>query len=507
MRKRFGKALLAGAVLLSGCGLAPFAGARAQDAGVRAQALAGTPDWAKNAVFYQIFPERFANGDRANDPKGAEPWGATPTFDNFMGGDLDGVTQKLPYLKELGVNALYFNPIFAASSNHKYNTRDYMHVDPAFGGDAAFSRMLKAAHGLGMKVVLDGVFNHTGDDSPLFQDCVAKGEKSPYWNWYTIWGFPVTTTPKPNYNAWWGFGTLPQLRAAANPEVQKYLYSVEEHWLRQGIDGWRLDVPNEIDSDDFWRTFRKKARAINPEAYIVGEIWEDADRWLQGDQFDSVMNYVWRKHMLGFFAHGTMNVDQFDWGLEALRKKYAPEVTGAMFNILGSHDVPRFLTEAGGDVSKLKLAVLFQMTYPGAPVVYYGDEIGMQGGKDPDNRRAFEWTESRQNRDLLGFYRKLIALRNAHPVLRTGTFRSIRRHNDLGLFGYVRELGKDKVAVLVNNSGESREWTLDVSSAFKDGTRLSDPLTGKSYAVQGGQVPLKLAPRQGVILIPEAARR
>ncbi|HEY9900408.1 MAG TPA: alpha-amylase family glycosyl hydrolase [Pantanalinema sp.] len=507
MRKRFGKALLAGAVLLSGCGLSPFQSAGAKDQGMRAQALSGTPGWAKNAVFYQIFPERFANGDRANDPRGVEPWGATPTFDNFMGGDLDGVTQKLPYLKELGVNALYFNPVFSSSSNHKYNTRDYMHVDPAFGGDAAFLRMLKAAHGLGMKVMLDGVFNHTGDDSPLFQDCKEKGEKSPYWNWYSIWGFPVTTTPKPNYNAWWGFGTLPQLRAASNPEVQKYLFSVEEHWLRQGIDGWRLDVPNEIDSDDFWRTFRKKARAINPEAYIVGEIWEDADRWLQGDQFDSVMNYVWRKHMLGFFAHGTMNVDQFDGGLEALRNKYAPETTQAMFNILGSHDVPRFLSEAGGDVSKLKLAVLFQMTYPGAPVVYYGDEIGMQGAKDPDNRRAFEWTQSRQNRDLLGFYRQLIALRNANPVLRTGAFRSIRRHNDLGLFGYVRELGQQKVAVLMNNSASAREWSLDVSSAFSDGTKLSDPLTGQAYAVQEGHVPLKLAPKQGIILMPVASRR
>jgi glycosidase len=495
--------LLAGAVTLTGCGmLSPIGLGQASDGSLGAQGRRGqvdTPDWAKNAVFYQIFPERFHNGNRANDPKGAVAWGSKPTYDNFMGGDLDGVLQKMPYLKELGVTAIYFNPLFKASSNHKYNTADYMQIDPSFGDLATFKRVLAAAHQNGIKVILDGVFNHTGDDHWAFEDAKKNGQKSKYWNWYSIYGFPVVNSPKPNYNSWWGFGTLPQLRAKENADVQKHLFEVTEYWTRQGIDGWRLDVPNEIDSDEFWRTFRKKVRAINPEAYIVGELWHEADRWLQGDQFDSTMNYVFRENVLNFFAYEKMAVDDLDRNLEHLRKRYHPEVTSVMFNITGSHDVPRILTEAGGDKRKAKLISLFQLTYPGTPVVYYGDEIGMEGGKDPDNRQGFEWNASRQDQDLLGHYKRLIRLRKSSVALRTGEFRSILRHNHHRLFGYVREAGTEKVAVVLNAGHQAQDVALDVNSAFKDGTQLKEAMTGKTFTVQGGKVLVPLASMSGAI--------
>lgn len=458
-----------------------------------------TPEWAKHAVFYQIFPERFHNGNRANDPKGVEPWGSKPTYDNFMGGDLEGVIQKLPYLKGLGVTAIYLNPIFKASSNHKYNTADYMQIDPAFGDLATFKRLLSEAHRSGIKVILDGVFNHTGDDHWAFEDAKKNGPSSKYWGWYTIYGFPVVTSPKPNYNSWWGFGTLPQLRAKDNPEVQKYLFEVIEYWTRHGIDGWRLDVPNEIDSDAFWRTFRQKVRAINPEAYIVGELWHEADRWLQGDQFDATMNYVFREHVLNFFAYEAMSVDDLDHRLEQLRKRYHPEITKVMFNITGSHDVPRMLTEAGGDKRKAKLMALFQMTYPGTPVVYYGDEIGMVGGKDPDNRRAFDWNAAGQDQDMLAYYKRVIALRKSSVALRTGEFRSIMRHNHFRLFAYVRAAGSEKVAVLLNAGHDTRSVDLDVSSVFQSGSKVRDALSGKTYTVENGRLHLQLPSMTGAV--------
>jgi glycosidase len=511
LKRAIWSSLLAGAVAIAGCGTNPMGWLGGSASGMHAsKAKAGnvsTPDWAKNAVFYQIFPERFCNGDPSNDPQGVQPWGGTPTFNNFMGGDLQGVTQKLPYLKQLGVTALYFNPIFTSSSNHKYNTGDYMHVDPHFGGDAAFHTMLQTAHSLGLKVILDGVFNHTGDDNAMFVDCKTNGQKSPFWGWYHIFGFPIVTSPQPNYDSWWGFGTLPKLMVASNPDVQNYIYSVEEKWLKEGIDGWRLDVPNEIASDDFWRGFRSRAKAINPNAYIVGEIWTDASHWLQGDQFDSVMNYVWRGNVDNFFANQTMNVDQLDQALLGQLNEYDPQISQVMFNIMDSHDVPRFLTDCGGDTAKQKLAVLFQMTFPGTPVVYYGDEIGMQGAKDPDNRRCYEWNPANQNRDVQNFYKTVIALRNQNAALRTGTFRSFLRHNDFNLYAYVRELGASKIAVMLNNSNQVRDWNLDVSSVFPNGTTVTDPLARQTYTVANGTVALHLNPKQGVVLMPTATKR
>jgi glycosidase len=500
-------AAIVGSLLVSGCGKMGLTGATsltgseaaAQAAKKRARG-GGTPAWVKDAVFYQIFPERFANGDKGNDPDNVQAWGGKPENFNFFGGDLAGVEQKLPYLKSLGINAIYFNPLFKSSSNHKYNTADYMQIDPHFGTNAQFKALVAKCHAQGIKVIIDGVFNHTGDDHVWFQDAKKNGKASKYWNYYNIYGFPVVTDPKPNYDAWWGFGTLPKMRVAENPEVQKNLYDVVDYWTSQGIDGWRLDVPNEIASDSFWQGFRQHVRAINPNAYIVGEIWTDGSHWLQGDQFDAVMNYLYREQVLNFFAYQNMSVDDLDFHLADLRKKYGDDVTQAEFNILGSHDVARILTESGGDASRVKEAVFFQMVSPGAPVVYYGDELGMAGGKDPDNRRCFPWDKTRGN-DMLAFYQKMIALRRAHPALHGAEFTTLMRHNDFRLFAFLRGNGQERVVVALNSGHNPRDLNLDVSQAFKDGTVLVDYMSNKRFTVQGGKLAIPgLVPQTGMVL-------
>lgn len=457
-----------------------------------------TPQWVRDAVFYQIFPERFANGNPKNDPPNVQPWGSRPTPDNFMGGDLAGVHQHLGYLKALGVNAIYFNPIFEATTNHKYNATDYMTIDPHFGTLADFKSLLADAHRMGIRVILDGVFNHTGVANPLFQDCVRNGPQSRYWNWYHFDGYPVVMSPKPNYEAWWGIADLPKLQVAKNPQVANYIYRVETYWLKQGIDGWRLDVPNEIDSDAFWRGFRARAKAINPNAYLVGEIWTPADRWLQGDQFDAVMDYPWRDGMVQFFAQRQIDAAAFDAKMAALRAHYAPAITAVMFNLLDSHDTARFLTDCGGEVNRLKLAVAYQMTTPGAPVVYYGDEIGMQGAKDPDCRRCFDWNPAHQNHDLWGYYQKLIGLRHGHPALRDGTIQTVAARGDL--LAYAREKGSDRALVVLNNGGGFQDTALTVP--YADGTRLHEALSDAVATVRGGKLAVRLDPMQAQIWLP-----
>lgn len=459
-----------------------------------------TPAWVADAVFYQIFPERFNNGNSANDPAGTQPWGSKPTLDNFMGGDLDGIIAKLPYLKELGVNAIYLNPIFAATSNHKYDTADYMKLDPAFGDMNTFHKLIESAHAQGIKVILDAVFNHSGASHWAFQDAIANGPKSKYWNWYLIHSFPVVQDPKPNYESWWGFASLPKWNEY-NPEVRAYLYQVTDFWTKQGIDGWRLDVPNEVRDMDFWRGFRSRVKAVNPNIYIVGEIWGDGSPWLQGDQFDAVMNYQFRDQVFNFFATDKANVDQFDWGLESLRNRHPDTVTYDMFNVLGSHDTARMLTMAGKDVNKVKLMAMFQMTYVGAPVIYYGDEIGLEGEMDPDCRRAFPWNPAVWNQDLRAYYKRLIEIRNTHPVLRHGVFRSLMRHNDNRTFAYLREDAQAKIMVVMNNHTRTQDIAVNTAAVSVPDGNLKDLLTGKTYAIRNGQVVFPQVPAKSGLLM------
>ncbi|MBF2052414.1 MAG: glycoside hydrolase family 13 protein [Candidatus Sericytochromatia bacterium] len=460
-----------------------------------------TPEWVRDAVFYQIFPERFHNGNPNNDPPGTEPWGSQPKLFNFMGGDLEGVIQKLPYLKDMGVNAIYFNPIFEApTSNHKYNTADFMKIDQSFGDIETFKRLVAQAKSMGIRIVLDAVFNHSGETHWAFRDAEQNGPQSKYWNWYLFHGFPVVKQPKPNYESWWGHYTLPKFNEY-NPEVREYLFQVGEYWAKLGIDGWRLDVPNEIRDMNFWREFRARVKRINPDLYIVGEIWGDGSPWLQGDQFDAVMNYQFRDQVFNFIVEEKGNVDHFDWNLQGIRGRHPDSVTYTMFNVLGSHDTARIMTMARRDINKVKMATLFQMTYVGAPVVYYGDEIGMEGEMDPDCRRTFPWDESQWNHDLRNYFKRLIQIRNQYPVLRRGGFRSLMRHNDNRTFAYLREDARSKMVVVMNNNTAPQDIPINMAQVNVPDGNLRDLLSNRSFQIRNGQVVFnQVAPKTGMLL-------
>jgi cyclomaltodextrinase len=456
------------------------------------------PGWVRDAVFYQIFPERFANGDTSNDPPGTEPWGGTPTSRNYFGGDLRGIIQRLDYISQLGVNAVYLNPIFTSPTNHKYQTTDYMTIDPHFGDAGVFREFIDACHARGIRVILDGVFNHSGVQFFAFDDVKRNGAASPYRNWYTVHGFPVGPPSRPNYECWWGHGHLPKL-ATDYPEVRAYLFDVTRHWMAAGIDGWRLDVPNEI-SHDFWISWRSLVKSINPEAYIVGEIWQDGSPWLHGDQFDAVMNYRFRDACLQFFAHDSISVMQFDSLLERQRNDYAPAVNFALQNLLGSHDTERFLTLCKGDTAALTLAWLFQMTYPGAPMIYYGDEIGMEGGRDPGCRKTMVWEASGQNAALLGLMKSLTTLRNEQPVLRHAPYERVLADNRNRTLVYARRTADTTALVFINRSARQRK--IGIPRPAGEGTlRQAWPPERMEWAVTGDSITATLGPMTGVVLI------
>ena len=415
-----------------------------------------TPEWAQDAIFYQIFPDRFANGDTSNDPKDVQVWGAKPTYFSWMGGDLRGVMNHWDYLKSLGINALYFNPLFAARSNHAYDTTDYLKIDPRFGTNAELKELTAKARKDGWRVILDAVFNHTGVDFAGFKSLQNEREKSSYKNWYFVHGFPLEVKDgQKNYDGWYGSPWMPKMNVL-NPPTRDYLLGVAKTWITEGgIDGWRLDAADEV-NPELWRQFRKAVRSVKPDAYIVGERWSDASQWLQGDQWDSAMNYPLCFAIRDFFASDKGKPSEFDTRLRQLREAYPPAATAVMFNILDSHDTDRIRTVCGGNLDKEKQAVLFQMTYPGIPCVYYGDEIGMEGGRDPDNRRGFDWTQVKSNNDTLNFYKKVIALRNQHPCLRGGDFETVVKDDAKGIYAFKRTYGKESALVVFNRSDSAQ---------------------------------------------------
>jgi len=418
-----------------------------------------TPAWVRDAIFYQIFPDRFARSGSVHTDAPLEPWDAAPTSYGFKGGDLYGVTERLDYLKDLGVTAIYFCPIFSSAANHRYHTYDYMHVDPLLGGDDALRALLDAAHAKDMKVVLDGVFNHASRGFWQFHHVLENGKDSPYRDWFHFnpdrmhGSKPFQPYPSEaaaaalvagqgsweavGYSAWWNLPALPKFNTDC-PAVREFLLSVATRWMEFGIDGWRLDVPNEIDDDEFWREFRRRVRAINPEAYIVGEVWGEAERWLRGDMWDAVMNYQVTAACLGFFGGDNLNLEEtrrpssfshvrqftgeeFATEVARVTNMYAPEVAASQLNLLDSHDMPRFLTCCNGNREALKMAWLFLCTLPGAPCVYYGDEIGLDGRHDPDCRKGFPWDEARWDHDLRSWYQKCIRFRTTNEIGRHGT--------------------------------------------------------------------------------------
>lgn len=430
--------------------------------------LGHRPEWVADAVFYQIFPDRFARSARVPKPAGLESWDSPPTRHGYKGGDLLGVVEHLDWLEELGINALYLNPIFQSASNHRYHAYDYCRVDPMLGGDEAFDELLTAAHRRGMRVVLDGVFNHTGRGFFPFHDVLENGTDSPYFDWFTIHGTPVNPydlSRPPGYEAWWRLHALPKLNTA-NPAVREYLMGVAEHWIRRGADGWRLDVPEEISTVGFWEEFRTRVRALNPDAYLVGEIWHAAPEWtVGGDRFDGVMNYVLTEAVLRFAAGPHIDAEvvapvnltlqpPLDAGgyreaVARLLAAYPEEVRPGNLNLLGSHDTARVLSMVGGDAPSVVLAAMLLFASPGAPCIFYGDEIGLTGRHDPGARVAFPWDRPELwNRPLLESFRELVALRRSLAPLRRGGYRHLWA--DGPVYVFARDLADQHVVAALN---------------------------------------------------------
>jgi cyclomaltodextrinase / maltogenic alpha-amylase / neopullulanase len=487
-----------------------------------------TPAWVSDAIFYQIFPDRFAQSKRISR-RGLhlEQWESPPTTYGFKGGDLYGVIEHLDYLQDLGVNAIYFNPVFSSASNHRYHTYDYRNVDPLLGGNKALRELLDKAHKRRMHIVLDGVFNHASRGFWQFHHTLENGAASPYKDWFFFdndhlmgrrhWG----AYPSPEeqrlvqqegslkalgYQAWWNLAALPKFDTS-RPAVREFIFEIAEYWVKFGIDGWRLDVPGEINDDSFWQEFRRRVRDINPDAYLVGEIWNDASRWLQGDQFDASMNYMVTCACLSFFPGRHLDlgaalqaggfqgmVNPIDAGgfaerINSILGLYKPKVTRSLLNLLDSHDTPRFLTCASHDKASLRLALAFILTYPGAPCIFYGDEIGLAGYQDPDCRQPFPWDESKWDHDLRNYVKALCSLRSRHKALRVGDFEHIYARDNV--YAFIRKSANQTLLVALNVDEQVR--TLETSLA--DGTRGRQKLLF-------GQADIKMKKKMAQITIP-----
>jgi len=379
------------------------------------------PAWVKDAIFYQIFPDRFCRSERYHAVGKFVEWGSKPTRENMFGGNLAGIEDKLEYIAGLGVNAIYLCPIFKSNSNHRYHTVDYFEIDPVLGTLEDFDRLVKKAHKLKIRVILDGVFNHCSRGFFQFNSLMELGPNSPYVDWFHVKGWPLNAySGKPNYECWWNFPALPKFNTDC-PDVREYLFSVGEYWMKRGIDGWRLDVPNEIDDDSFWQEFRRRVKAVNSDAYIVGEIWDDPLRWLKGDQFDGVMNYVFRKAVMQFlFDENPIDAAEF---CERVRGAFVEGRGDIPMNLLGSHDTTRLGSQPRTSIERIKLAYALLFFMPGAPCIYYGEELSMKGGKDPDNRRSVPWEKlgEMQKKPLYEFIRQMVDMRKKNPVLRDGS--------------------------------------------------------------------------------------
>lgn len=452
-----------------------------------------TPDWIKGGVFYHIFVDRFYRSGETPLRKGSVPrndWGAVPVYqpdengivrnNDFFGGNLRGIIEKLPYLHELGVTCIYFSPIFEAASNHKYDTSDYMRVDPSFGDEGTLFELCGKALSMGIKIICDGVFNHTGDDSVYFDrygnyggNGAYNSKFSPYYTWYSFSNWPD------EYEAWWGIKTLPQVRED-NPDFRNFIFGengVLRHWMRTGVSGWRLDVADEL-PEPFLRELRKTVKDENPESLIIGEVWEDATtkvsygyrrHYFDGSELDSVMNYPFKNAIIDYILSG--NAHALRETVESICENYPKPALDCLMNGLGTHDTPRILTVLGGksyesrseranaalDVESRKTAIrrlfaaaLLQCTLPGVPCIYYGDEAGLEGYEDPFNRRCFPW--GHEDDEILNWYKKLIAARRSSPAFDGGEYRSLFSEN--GVFAFLRKKHGAQAVSVINMGGE-----------------------------------------------------
>ena len=451
------------------------------------------PDWVYGGVMYQIFPERFANGDASLNPERCIEWGSEPTRLDFQGGDLIGVLDNLDHIASLGVNILYLNPVFLSSSTHKYDAWDHFQVDPAFGGDEALKNLIEECHKREMKLVLDCSLNHVHPRHFAFQDIIKNGEESKYKDWFTIFDYPVryihrphlyantykvgwdgnqeeykqyldktfdeTMVPveiknddgpivEPSFKAWWGVPDMPKVNFD-NKDARQWALDVTKHWIENfNIDGWRMDVAKELDFS-FWKEFRDIAHKANKDTVLIAEIFGDTSQWLQGDRFDGTMNYSFRETMTDFFATKRISNKEFADSLAYLYSMYSFEALSSCQNLLSSHDVKRFLNRCGGDVQGLLGAIFMQATFPGIAGIYYGDEIGLGGADDPSNREAFPWHDKKSwNTEILEYTKTLMRIKQSNSIFKYGRFELLNETEDFIAF---RRILKDESMLCIIN--------------------------------------------------------
>ena len=419
--------------------------------------------WTRDAIVYQIFPDRFCNGDRSNDPQQTKHWGAEVDSNSFFGGDIRGIINHLDYLGDLGVTLIYLTPIFKSTSNHKYNTTDYFEIDEHFGSKDDLRELVSACHDRGMRLVLDAVFNHSGYDFFAFEDVRKNGHNSQFADWFYINNDDEKSF---NYKTFANdIKDMPKLNLS-NPETRKYFLKVAQYWIDEfDIDGWRLDVADEV-VHSFWKEMRTGVKALKEDAILIGEVMHEGKLFLKGDEFDSLMNYPFREACLDFFAYGNIDSQAFVDRIILRKEGLLKHINSQMLNLLDSHDTPRILTVCDGSVNKVVLATVFQFTTEGIPYIYYGDEVGLSGGEDPQCRKCMAWNQEDQNLALLNHYKKLIAIRKHNRALTFGDF-SVVYAKDKAL-AYKRSEDDDEILVLINNSSQKHFFDLEVTGEFVD---------------------------------------
>lgn len=437
--------------------------------------------WMRQAVFYEIFIERFFCGIEDKDRSYINlEWGDKPSPKSFAGGDIPGITKKLDYISGLGINALYLTPIFCAISNHKYDISDYHMIDSHFGTNEDFGKLVRQAHKRGIKVVLDAVFNHCSELLPQFQDVLKRGKQSPYFNWFIING-DKPDKEKLNYEVFAFCDYMPKFNTS-NPEVQEFLLNIAVSWIKKyDIDGWRLDVSDEV-SHDFWRTFRKRVKEVKADCVIIGENWHDANSFLKGDQYDSIMNYAFTKACLDYYAFDTFGAEEFAWKLNELLMRNTDQVNAMMLNLLDSHDTDRFYTYVKKNKDKMLSAAAVMCMFIGAPCIYYGTEILLEGGYDPDNRRCFDWNEEHWDKEFGKQFREVIRLRQNKIVEKGGI--SITAKEDLFILSRYSEEGE--LVLIANQSG--KEFLI----SYKGELLLKNQFEVKENAEETGKIQGKL---------------
>ncbi|MCD2348499.1 glycoside hydrolase family 13 protein [Clostridium guangxiense] len=431
----------------------------------------------KDMIVYEIFVDRFYK-DGID-----ESWYKLPTANDIYGGNLKGILNKLDYLEKLGVNCIYLTPIFSSPSNHKYDTVDYYTIDKSFGDKETLKTLIDECHKKDIKIILDAVFNHTSNQFFAFKDVLEKGSNSKYYNWYLF-------KDKNNYECFGSSKNMPKFNTACS-EAAEYAINVAKYWIKEfHIDGWRLDVANEIDHK-FWRRFREEIKSVKPDAFIIGEAWDGAESYLNGDQYDSVMNYPFMYALINYFAKNSFTINEFDAYINNLFARYRKPIRNQMLNLIGSHDTSRFLYEAGENIESLKMAVFFQMTSIGIPMVYYGDELGLTGGNDPDSRRTIDFKNG--NKELFNYYKKLISIRKNSAALKYGEFKTIYASDNV--YAYKRFTTDENIINIFNNNAAKKSIVLNIA-----GTKVMDLYNNTNYYLEANKLIINMSPFQKCIL-------